>query len=284
VVEEPRDEASSVAPQLADALNRHGYGFQQAVAERVTTLEGLRKTRWWVSATEFPVSVGETVSHIDLVLQAGQDDAYLVCECKRADPAIARWCFARAPIRGDDRLRENPLVLEDYAQTTQKLVFSPLIASWSTEPFNIAVELKQPGQKGDGVGGARDAINAAITQAFRGTNGLARHFAAGDWASLKDRKIRIIPAVFTTAELWITNHDLRLADLDRGHIDPDKVSAEPVGWIWYNYNLSPHLRHDIPSSAPRPTILADFLLSQSTRSVAIVSPPGLEDFLAKGIV
>jgi len=92
-------ESEKVKREFINGLNRHGYAFQQAVAERVAQLGKAHKTTWAVEAIEFPVAVQEAATSIDLVLQAGPTSTYLVGECKRVDPALGRWCFANADER-----------------------------------------------------------------------------------------------------------------------------------------------------------------------------------------
>jgi hypothetical protein len=259
------------------AINRHGYAFQQAVAENVSQMAGAQRTRWHVESNEFPVSTGDSVAHIDLILRAGQSNTYRVGECKRVDPALGRWCFARSKVWGT--LGINYVVLEQLApHASSKLDSSPFVFPWSREPFSIAVETRTKGQ-GDGVGGSRDAIDRAVTQVLRGVNGLANHFYRKDWASLSGTRFRFVPAVFTTADLWVSESDLRKTDLASGTFPSAGFSATPADWLWFNYNLSPALRHNVPNSG-NPETMIDFLIAESTRSVAIVSMRGMETFLS----
>jgi hypothetical protein len=124
--------------EFINALNRHGYAFQQAVAERVAQLGKAHKTTWAIEAIEFPVAVQEAATSIDLVLQAGPTSTYLVGECKRVDPALGRWCFARTPTRGTESLHHN-LILEQLVYSpSAKLHSTPFAGRWSTAaPCNL---------------------------------------------------------------------------------------------------------------------------------------------------
>ena len=76
-------------------LDSHGYGFQYALLKECERLRQNGKSPWSFEAAEIPVTVGSRETHIDFVLRT--HSAVLVAECKRANPALARWCFARAP-------------------------------------------------------------------------------------------------------------------------------------------------------------------------------------------
>jgi len=273
-----RPEASEeVRRAFINALNRHGYGFQEAVAERVTQFGRIGRTTWRVEATEFPVAVQDATTSIDLVLRAGPTDAYLVGECKRVDPALGRWCFARTPVRGSES-RLNRVILEQLACSTEggNLRSKPLVKPWLPEPFTIGFEIRTSA-KGDGVGGSKDAIQQSLGQVLRGASGLANHYYSRDRPNLGPRSFQFVPAVFTTADLWVTDVGLTTTELASGKIPKEHFHIAPSGWLWFNYNLSPNLRHSIPGDTPKG--LAEVLVAESTRSVAIVNPRGLAEFL-----
>jgi hypothetical protein len=60
-------------------------------------LEKVQRASWMFDSAEFPVVAGGSTTHVDFILRSRSRRTYLVAECKRADPARARWCFARAP-------------------------------------------------------------------------------------------------------------------------------------------------------------------------------------------
>lgn len=269
--------ASNPSAQFANALNRHGYGFQQAVATRVAELRRNGKTRWGVDVSEFPVAVGGANTHIDLVLRVEGTDTYLVAECKRVDPAIGRWCFARTYPWGA-RSHQNAVIFERLAfHQDSKLHSRPLKIPWSTEPYQVGVEVRTL-TKGDGAGGANDAIEKSVTQSLRGASGLANYFYSLDFETLATRSFGIIPVVVTTAELWVTELDLRTTDLVSGNVSKEKLNAQNVGWLWFNYNISLNLRNSVGATI-EPDNLSEALDAEATRSVALVNPDGLDDFL-----
>jgi hypothetical protein len=57
-------------------------------------------SRWLFEVAEFPVNVNGADTRIDFVLHAksawGHHSTYLVCECKRPNPALGEWAFMRS--------------------------------------------------------------------------------------------------------------------------------------------------------------------------------------------
>ncbi len=92
-------------------------------------------------------------------------------------------------------------------------------------------------------------------------------------------KTHLLPVIFTTAQLWISSADLGSADLSTGDIDLSNDKFEPVPWLWYQYHMSPGLKH-ISVYQPKDQIkVEEFIESKYIRTVAIVSPSGIEEFL-----
>ena len=84
------------------AVDRHGHAFQNAVLRRADYLFGIRHSMWAFSAAEVPCEVRGASTRIDFVLQRNDWNgsgpvAYLIAECKRINPALSDWCFARTP-------------------------------------------------------------------------------------------------------------------------------------------------------------------------------------------
>ncbi len=88
----------------------------------------------------------------------------------------------------------------------------------------------------------------------------------------------LLPVIFTTANLWGSDVDLSKAELESGKSDLTGSRFEKLPWLWYHYHLSPGLKH---SSSPdwRHTDLGELMESEYIRSIAIVSPSGIESFL-----
>jgi len=180
-------------------------------------------------------------------------------------------------VRGKET-RRNRVIFEQLVESaSHKLQSEPYEQGVHNEPYTIGVEVRTRAT-GDGAGGAHDAIDKGVAQVLRGTSGLINHYYSLDVASLSRKSFRFIPAIFTTAELWVTDADLTTTDLITGNVLDENFLAKRVGWLWFNYNLSPNLQHSIPRGAELKP-LAEVLTNESTRSVAIVSPAGLTEFL-----
>ena len=73
--------------------------------------------------------------------------------------------------------------------------------------------------------------------------------------------------------------DLGDADIATGELDSSKIQAEKRDWVWFTYNSSPVLNHQLPS--PFNFDLSSFDLSQSlpqefARPIAVVGPSGID--------
>ena len=88
-----------------------------------------------------------------------------------------------------------------------------------------------------------------------------------------------MPVIFTTAQFWVSQADLGLAELATGDIDLSKEKFESLPWLWYQYHMSPGLKHT-SISPPRDQIkVEEFIESNYIRTIAIVSTDGIEEFL-----
>ena len=146
--------------------------------------------------------------------------------------------------------------------------------------YHLGVELKT-GTSGDGTSHGKSAINQSVTQVLRGSSGLINHlFVNTHPAFQKKTVVRFIPAIFTTAQLWVTQADLGGAELATGDLPNKAVRPTKVGWIWYNHNRSPNLRHALEWNGSE-TELAEELKVEFARSIAIVSTDGIDNFLGR---
>jgi len=281
----PEDETQRASIDLTKVLNSHGFGFQYAVLRRVEELnKEQRKAAWDLGGTEFPVVAKDETTHIDFVLlrQHLQINAttHLVAECKRVNPTFSRWCFVRTPYSAT----EGFTVFEQIrCDPPNKIIRNAFSIQGAREPYQLGLELKgQP--RSDGGSSGRGAINDAVAQVLRGTSGLINHvLGLRDGGKITKRveeptAFRFIPVIFTTAKLWVSNADLRKVDLQTG--DLDSADCTKADWIWFNYNRSPKLRHDLEwthSDDLRKDLELEF-----TRSIAIVSTAGVDSFLSMG--
>src|SRR5258705_9653601 len=97
-------EASTAQKSFEETLNRNGFGFQYRVLRECHEASKTWESRWSFLRSEIPVEVRQTNTKIDFILQhAATGSAYsdmMICECKRVNPAFARWCFIAAPYTG----------------------------------------------------------------------------------------------------------------------------------------------------------------------------------------
>ena len=254
-------------------LDAHGYGFHYAVLKRAEELFRNGKSQWYFEVAEFPVIVRGHDTRIDFILRYTRADIYLLAECKRANPALSNWCFAEAPYV---RRNGHPQII------LQRLKASPggepratiLAESPGVRTiYHLGMEVRT-GQKGDPCGSGRGAIEDACTQVCRGLNGMM-DFAAKQ--GVIETPV-FFPAIFTTAQLWTSDVSLADADLETGKLDVDGSRMKSVPWLLYQYHQSPGIRHalfDLDGMRD----LGDYLCHEGARTIAIVSPSGIEEFL-----
>jgi hypothetical protein len=146
-----------------------------------------------------------------------------------------------------------------------------------TDAYHFGVEVRSP-KAGDDRGESGRAIEDAVTQVLRGLNGYIEALCQ-DKQLFEETQVHLLPVIFTTAQLWISHSDLGLANLDTGDIDLSRDKFESVPWLWYQYHMSPGLKHT-SIYEPRHEIKAEeFIEAKYIRTVAIVSASGIEDFL-----
>lgn len=290
---------SHIAKSLAATLNSHGYSFQYRVIDEVYDLNESKGSPWSFGGAEHPVQKGGQDGHIDLICYSSTDSSrniiILVGECKRVDTSRSNWCFVGAPYTIAGKAN-------DYVQFDQiKFVHPPgRLSAFAKElltgghpPIATHGFTIKSGLKGDGIfRGDKNPINAAIAQVLRNTAGLVgtisdrlridrTHDSEWQFPELANgNSVFIVPVVFTTAKLFFSKVNLADANLDDGLLDPTLVEVEEHDWLWFNENRSVGLSHDLPiGRAERQFSVDEFLLH--TRTVAIVNPSGMKDFLSK---
>ncbi len=284
------DQSELISASLRKVLNVHGHGFHHAVIRRVDELFSSKRSRWIFDGAEFPVLAAGHTTHVDFILRSGQ--TVVVCECKRADAAKALWCFARSPYTWRNASSQE-LIFDDLeCNSTKEVSRKPHFGHTQREIYHLGFELKT-GQKGDGGGQSSSAIDQAISQVQRGTSGLINHFynavRASDYSWLKlpdsNRTIRFVPAIFTTAQIWVTDVDLGAADLTTGELANGVVQAQQIDWVWFTNHRSPGLKPDINLEREGNPFgeLAFDLRRDFARSVAIISPSGIDNFLTMNL-
>ena len=273
--------ASDPTKDFQALLNRHGYGFCYAVIQHI----GSNPLGWQFEVAEFPVDVQGKGTRIDFILRHRASNAFVVAECKRANPATANWCFAKAPrssLRSQDELKFA--VLERIARSDPSHPFRRVVDTRYTERlYHVAKEIRT-GKKGESGGKNTDEIEGAVTQVLRGMNGLAEWTARnpGVLGDLSDREVAdFLPVIFATANLHTTDVDFSTTELETGNVDLSQHALQPADWLHYQYYQSPGLLNTLESGGERASELAKALQAEYARTITIVSPSGIDDFLGR---
>jgi hypothetical protein len=265
---------------LNEALDVHGYGFQHAVVRAFKELLSRGRSPWSRPTVEFPVEARGKPTRIDIVLEHPQADIWLVCECKRVNPAYADWCFLRAPFSDRGSLARQ-VYLESlvWVDGPRRAVTRPTPLHGSDRIYHLGIEVKGTRQ-GDPRGRSAGAIEDAVTQVLRGQNGLIDFLGHSERAATELKVLSFLPVVITTANLWVTDADLSEAELASGHVDLSASSVTDTEWLWYHYPQSPGLKHQLLQKTDDTCdhLLTEALYSTFVRPIAVVSAAGLEAF------
>ncbi len=277
-------------PLFQGALNRHGHPFQYAVIRRAHQLADQQRSPWRFEASEFPVDVQGYNTRIDFVLsQSHQGTPYrfLVAECKRANPSLSDWLFARAPyVR---RNEGSAAILVERLRNKARALFFASVGrlDHSSNVYHVPLEVKGVG-KGDAAGPGRGAIEEAATQVMRGVNGLIECLSKHRRFAPINAAVTFVPVTFTTARIWVTEADLGNTDLVKGHLDLDQVDVLERPWLWLQYHVSPTLKHSVERELEKADEfsgenLGDLLNLEYARSIAVVSGTGIDAFLESSL-
>jgi hypothetical protein len=269
---DPRADSKDAAAAMLRALNEHGHAFAASVLQSVHN-RGSEGT-WYLEAAEFAGELGPRVFHIDGVLQCRpryQPELILAAvECKRADPALSRWCFIRnSAVRGHS-LRRRPIVdrysIPEPHVIAPKIIGAQACVSVATNElmYQLGVELKT-NKTGSQVG---RSLNDALTQASLGAAGLVGRLA--EWGQAGGFAY-VIPVIATTAELLVTNSDLAQANIETGDLRTGSLQTQTVPWLWFEAHLSLHLAPLVDRRWPSPGVrqVGETLDHQQARAVMI---------------
>ncbi|HLG54638.1 MAG TPA: hypothetical protein VI485_04870 [Vicinamibacterales bacterium] len=264
---------------LKAILDHHGFGFQYAVLKKCLELfQHDQDSPWGLEVAELPVETKDASTHIDFVLRT--ENAMLIAECKRVDPAVSQWGFVRAPFtqKTSQRYQSKRPKVDQVAfdSSAGRLFATPGTISGGAS-YHIGKEIRTQ-LKGDGTAKGRGAIDDAIAQILRGRAGFIEYLGTHQRVLAPNAPTVIVPAIFTTAKLVTSDVDLGTANLQDGRLD--EVPSTTPDWIWYEYNVPwsmrprVQLRVDTPDSS-----LGRLLEVYHARSIAVVSVGGIEDFL-----
>jgi len=260
------------------AINRNGYAFQNALLKYMGKLYADRKSKWRFEAAEFPVEIRGHDTRIDFVLTVPDaPTVWLLAECKRVSPAYSDWCFWQTPyVRMNHR---NDMYIAECVQLGGTA--SGIYVKRSANIYNQGLSVKTKPDNSQEQKTSDDAIEKAASQICKGMNGMANFLRANDRFLTPTGTVVLLPVIFTTARLWVCNTDLSQADLASGNIDPAIVEYKEVTSVLYQYVISPGIRHDLFPASQETRSLSSTLAACSLRTVAIVNPEGVEDFLSE---
>jgi hypothetical protein len=267
-------------------LNQHGYAFQHRVIREAARLQDDGLSAWDLLGVEVPIVAGDRHSRIDFVLSMKRepDELWLLAaECKRVNPAFGQWCFARGsyhrPPWAARQIIPEVIRLDDPPAAGG---FGGPTSDWI---FDIGFALKTDGT-GDShpVSRDNDAVENACYQASQGLNGLVQGLVTDERLGRRllsgIAAVTILPVVFTTASLVVSDVNLRESDLASGDA-PEDLTVQQRDWLYYQYPQSPVVKHSIERGALKHDSFAAVLARDYLRTVAIVSPGGIRMFLQR---
>ena len=157
----------------------------------------------------------------------------------------------------------------------------------SKEIYRLAFEVKSAG-KGEATYG-RGQINEATTQVLIGLNGIIsffiNHYKKNKqlpfWKYEKDVfRAAFMPVIFTTANLWVSDVNLGMADIKSGNIDVSSVQLKPTEWLFYQHSQSPNIKHSF-ANLGNSEELSDLLYLDYTRTIPIVNSSAIQSFFSQ---
>lgn len=155
----------------------------------------------------------------------------------------------------------------------------------SPNVYHLGIEVKST-ETGDSSGKGRGAIEEAAGQAMRGMNGLMQFFKQSQKANRERKSIQILPVIFTTARLWVTQANLASSDLLSGKLELSDSPLEEKQWVFLHYAQSPGLKHALPiatnDAIAFEDILTEALYTEYIRPIGVVTASGIADFFRIG--
>jgi len=276
---------------LFNSLSEHGFLFQEECAEVLKRNVG--KTRWRVHTTEYPVSIKDRDSRVDIILRDESRldlQIYAIVECKRLNPTRGYWLFGNPlgtfsqplliSLRAEYSERSGNYSIH-YAQL--KLPFDD-IATYLID--NWWLEISKKGSK-EKHSSSPNPIEDAFTQVCIGVSGIAEELELQCKKNPQEISTLFIPIVITTAPLYVATYDLKDVDLASGDIKRDKIYFGPRGlkpekmeWLLVDYGasrtISPeHLDEHIERISPAE------LEEYHKRSIFVVNSEHIVEFFAK---
>ena len=271
-------EKNNLSDSFHDLLNRHGYSFQHSIIKLLIDESKNTEFPWLFDVAEYPVNIKGQDTHIDFILKHSRLQFAIICECKRANPALANWCFAKAPFIHRHQINKYNIRFERINHPLGAKTLSEVVWIETTrDAYHIPLEVRSE-QKGDSDSRGRGRINEALTQVLRGMNGLIEQYI--ERKILKEKEwLYFLPVIVTTAEIYVSDVKLDQANIKDGKVDFSKSNLLRKNWIWFQYHLSPTLKHSFNTKSESKQ-LHKILDAEYSRSVAIVNSSSIVEFLA----
>lgn len=227
--------------------------------------------------------VSDHNTDIDVIFTSSNRSIFIIGECKRAEPSKSNWCFVKAPYSGRN-ISNNELFFDETIQFEDKKNFRKCHTTTdSKESYSLYFEIKADQQKGDGLGNNQNRIDSAISQVLRSTSGFMNFILSTNKEIIKSNQpTYFISVIFTTAKLFTSEIDISQGDIETGLIDNSLININEVPCLWINHNRSPILSPNIPLDVEKSMFgdLSYYLQQEFTRSIAIVNPSGMKNFLS----
>lgn len=281
------NQIDELANSFVSVLNRNGYGFHYSVIKKAKELVDSGKSQFWFEASEFPVEVQGANTRIDFILKKMSDGGkwlntvFMVAECKRVNPAYSNWCFIKSPFTNRNYpVSDNKLIIETLLRDDEedgKILNFARKDFYIENSYHIGFEARA-NKPGDSKGETGQAIENAATQVLRGMNGFIQTMNKENHIWKKSYKASFLPVIFTTADLVVSDVDISTANLQTGEISIMPEQVKTVPWLYYQYSMSPGLKHSINSKEETREI-SELLIRDYLRTIPIVSANGVEDFL-----
>ena len=161
---------------------------------------------FFIVSREFPVEINNSNTHIDFILERKdksefpkKNPLFLICECKKANPALSNWCFVKAPFYRDGSNFERIYLESLEIHQNAPLIKTDVHQAWQgvKEVFDIAFSVKSDKE---GEGDTKSA-NDAVAQVLRGMNGFINYLGSKR-KKFKKRISRVIHASFLSCYFY----------------------------------------------------------------------------------
>ena len=289
------------------ALNIHG-----AIFERWTEHVFRNAAKpWTIVATQYPVEfpppIGpsrgrESVLDVWGEYRLGERWLSMLVECKKNDPRFVDWVFFPAgepeanqismsgiQVRQHYFNPEEPDEPRDHVEVVRMVDVEdkerPLAAI-----TNEARETRgkyEDNKRGDFTRTSTKAIHEAAHQVALATQAITSEQVSmtqtrldeGQWPKSSWRRRLILPAIVTTAHLYVAELDPAKINQESGTIEPDNVTLHRADWLWYLYPLPRHLQF---STTQAHILLEEGLSYLFTKlPIAVIRSAFLPTFLEK---